>query len=142
MGSFSLFHWLVVGVIGFIAYLILRPKPRSSAMSGPGNFALDIVGESHYQDALGAIAGSKTEDGVSVRCEATLVLDNANPHDKKAVRVDIARRTVGYLSRENARRYRAGNPNRSQTVPAMIVGGWDRGRDDEGMFGVKLDYNL
>jgi hypothetical protein len=142
MGSFSLFHWLVVGVIGFIAYLVLRPKPKSTVIAGPGSFELDIVGESHFQETLGAVAGGKTEEGVSVRCEATLVLDDANIHDKKAVRVEIAGRTVGHLSRENAHRYRAGTPAKRQKVHALIVGGWDRGRYDEGLFGVKLDYSL
>lgn len=141
MGSFSIFHWVIVGIIAYALYLAFRPANRTPA-SGPGLFALDIVGESSYQSVLSAIAGGKTEEGVRKICEATLVLDNGNRHDNKAVRVEIRGRTVGHLSRQDARRYRAGNPKKSERVPALIIGGWDRGRYDEGMFGVKLDCSL
>ena len=37
---------------------------------------------------------------------AVLVLDDDNPYDNKAVRVEIDGYLVGHLSRENARQYR------------------------------------
>jgi hypothetical protein len=79
--------------------------------------------------------------------EATLVHDDNNPYDNKAIRVDIAGMTVGYLSREDARQYRklleeAGYAGIPAICPAMIVGGWNRGGDNIGHFGVRLDLPL
>lgn len=52
--------------------------------------------------------------------EAQLVLDDDNPYDPKAVRIDIRGETVGHLSRELARDYRDGNVNETsgtRTIP-------------------------
>ena len=126
-------------------------RPRASAtppiqaeLPGPGEFRVEVVGESHYQQALEAICGGRCEEGHEYECTAVLVLENNNPYDNKAVRVDIEGYCTGYLSRENARAYRkelkkAGYPNLTASCDAMIVGGWDRGRDDQGHFGVRLD---
>lgn len=113
-------------------------------LSGPGTFSIQIVGESHYQDAIEAICGGRTEDGVNMIMNAVLIHEDDNPHDNKAVRVDIEGMTVGYLDRNNAREYRqklkkAGYPGMNAKCSALIVGGWDRGEDDRGFFGVKLD---
>ncbi len=113
-------------------------------LPGPGTYSLDIVGESKYQAVLSAICGGCTEDGHEKLVEATLIHEDDNPYDNKAIRVDIRGKTVGYLSRENARQYReklreAGYPCMIATCSAMIVGGWDRGDGDKGYFGVKLD---
>ena len=68
--------------------------------------------------------------------------------DPKAVRIEIEGETVGYLSRENARDYRdalrrAGHPRLARaTCKANIRGGWDRGPDDRGHFGVWLDIPI
>lgn len=114
---------------------------ENQEIPGDGSFALEIVGESHYQEALEAICGGRTEEGWFKEVEATLIYEDSNPHDDHAVRVDIQGRTVGYLKREHARQVR--EQIRSDCPPltcrAMIVGGWDRGEDDRGFFGVKLD---
>ena len=79
--------------------------------------------------------------------EAQLVLENDNPHDSMAVRVDIQGQTVGYLSREHARQYRrqlerAGYPSTDAYCNARIRGGWDRGEGDQGQYGVFLDLPI
>jgi hypothetical protein len=117
------------------------------AIAGPGKFALAVVGESRYQKNLETICGPRCEDGVDHSAEATLVLEDANPHDASAVRVDIAGLTVGYLSREHARQYRselakAGQPRVMATCAAKIRGGWDRGPRNRGDFGVWLDLPM
>jgi len=61
----------------------------SAHLRGSGAFALPIVGESHYQEALEAICGPRSDEGEDRRVEARLVLENDNPHDSMAVRVDI-----------------------------------------------------
>lgn len=115
--------------------------------NGGGAFAIDVVGESHYQKELSKICGGKTENGYQYYCTAHLILENDNPHDDQAVRVDISGYSVGYLSRKNARKFRkllaVATPGVDVYVaqcPALIVGGWssDDG-EDQGHFGVKLD---
>lgn len=118
-------------------------KPMAN-LPGPGTYSIDIVGESKYQSALEVICGGRTEESQKKIVEAMLVHEDDNPYDNKAIRVDIQGRTVGYLSRQDARQYRkklteAGYPGINATCSAMIVGGWERPGGDKGHFGVKLD---
>lgn len=105
---------------------------------------LDVVGESHYQDALEEIAGGKEEESAHIETRACLIPDVDNPYDPNAVGVLIDDLLVGYVSRDIAlklhpvlmdlferRRY-------ILSCPAVIVGGWYRGDGDEGSFGVQL----
>jgi hypothetical protein len=108
---------------------------------GPGKYAADVVGESHYLDRL---AGGKTEDGHELDTEAMLILEENNPYDENAVAVSIDGEIVGHLSRENAVQHRAqlkvaGFHTAVAIVNARIVGGWKRAGGDEGYYGVKLD---
>jgi hypothetical protein len=113
-------------------------------LRGDGDYFTDVVGESHYQPWIERVVGGRTGESAEHYTDADLVLEDANPHDPKAVRVDVHGGTVGYLSREDARAYRRwvtathGRPM-GATCPAVIVGGWDRGGGDRGHFGVKLD---
>lgn len=133
--------------MGLLGWLTGRSSPRSrvdAALPGPGDFAVDVVGESRYQDALAIAAGGRTADGCEKIVDAVLVLEDSNPHDPKAVQVLIGGKVCGYLSRDNARAYRkqlqrAGHPNITASCKAIIVGGWDRGKGDCGHFGVRLD---
>jgi len=142
---------LVILAIAAIACLVLRSRlvrnavPSSQAhLPGPGTYAFDVVGESHYQNALEAICGGRSEDSAEHRTQATLSLEDSNPHDKQAVRVDIGGETVGYLSRKDGRAYckqltQFGHGQILCKCDAMVVGGWRRSRSDQGHFGVKLD---
>ena len=60
---------------------------------------VDVVGESHYQDALEEICGGRTKYDVYKRVKATLIPEDDNPVDPLAVRVEIEGRTVGYLNK-------------------------------------------
>lgn len=75
-----------------------------------GREDLEVVGESHYQENLWQIAGGRHNPEARVRCEiyALLVPEDDNPHDANAVAVWIQGLKVGYLSREDAQRYRPG----------------------------------
>ncbi len=112
--------------------------------NGPGTYSVDVVGESHYQQALEGICGGRTENSQRLVVEAFLVFEDDNPHDSKAVRIFIQGKTVGYLDRETARSFRKQIGAIRMTgvaakCSAIIVGGWDRGGGDRGYFGVKLD---
>lgn len=111
---------------------------------GNGAFLTEVVGESHYQAALASAAGGRSFDGVDVVVVASLVPEDHNPHDPNAVCVKINDRTVGYLSRADAKRFRveaatAIAQGLAVHCQANIRGGWDRGDGDRGHFGVWLD---
>lgn len=117
-------------------------------IQGAGLFACPIVGESHYQKALELVCGGRTEEGEDDRpVTACLVYEPTNTYDSLAVRVDIGGLPVGYLSREIARAFRkavevaGGEPLTEFEVAAVVRGGWDRGPDDQGFYGVWLDLD-
>ncbi len=66
----------------------------------------DIVGESYYQDSIKSLAGPNGEYVRNKKYQAFLMLEDDNPHDSQAVRVDIEGMTVGYLGRDDARSFR------------------------------------
>lgn len=108
---------------------------------------LDVVGESHYQDALHEICGGRTSDGADHLCTASLVPEPDNIYDENAVAVVIDGQKVGHLAKPMARGLQPvllwwhstkGSP---LTCPARIVGGWRRG-DDVGNFGVRIEFDV
>ncbi len=131
--------------MGLFSWLFGNSRPAVQGhLPGPGTFNVEVVGEAQYQSALSKICGGKQPNGVQHRTQATLVLEDANTYDPQAVRVDISGQTVGYLSRKDARDYRRsirqqGYPELTASCVAIINGGWDRGQDDQGHFGVRLD---
>lgn len=105
------------------------------------DYAVAIVGESHRQEALEDLCGGRDTESAHLTVTARLVREDDNPHDEQAVQVIVQGRHVGYLSRADARRYRA-LPTAPAEVPALIVGGWDRGDRDVGHYGVRLALRL
>lgn len=80
------------------------PPPASTEWMNWRN--VEVVGESHYQDALWAATGlKKTSERVQCQCIAELVLEPDNPVDPRAIMVQVRGKCVGYLSRGVARRY-------------------------------------
>ena len=79
------------------------PTPRTTLLVG--GRLVNVAGESHYQEALREIVGSRGPGEVAVDTEAVLVPEPSNPHDPKAVMVQIDRKLVGYLPREEAVAY-------------------------------------
>lgn len=129
----------------------LKPKPAKPTVlaikvtarrADAGRFKQEIVGESHYQKELEKFCGKRTEEGENRIVEAHIIPDDKNPHDKLAVRIEIAGHTVGHLSHEDALAYRARlkREGRSGTVTcqAKIRGGWKR-KSGIGSYGVWLD---
>ena len=147
----ALIIWLTIGK-GFMEGLrgsgptSLRPE---DVFRWPpeGEYDFDIVGESNYQPALKALAGDHGEESADKECTALIVPEDNNPHDGSAVRVDIDGSTVGYLSREDARRFRrrlgAKKMGKNPTCcAAMVVGGFRLKNGLLASYGVKLDIKL
>lgn len=62
----------------------------------PANF---ISGESHYSEALTALAGPPREAGYLIPVTVSLLRDPANRHDRNAFRALIDAHQVGHLAR-------------------------------------------
>ena len=75
-----------------------------------GRENLEVVGEASYQDNLWRIVGGRRSPDGRVREDvfAVLAAEPDNPYDANAVAVWIQGLKVGYLSREDAQRYRPG----------------------------------
>lgn len=124
----------------------LRPavKQVNHTWDGTGDFDFDVVGESNYQAALAALAGTHGDRSPDKECQAALVPEDNNRYDNKAVRVDIDGRTVGYLSKDEARSFRrrlGAKQLSGQTThcAAVIVGGYRMKNGERASYGVKLD---
>jgi len=133
-----------MGLFSWLLCLLGSSKSDKPVANLPGNgsYLCNVVGESNYQVALEKICGGYSENGHEKIVLATLIQEDDNHYDSKAVRVDINGMTVGYLSRENARQYRQRlKRGITATCSARIVGGWDRGGGNKGYFGVKLDLS-
>lgn len=104
---------------------------------------VEVVGESYYQPALERAAGGRNEWSAREPVDAMLVPEFHNPTDKNAIAVYVDGAVVGHLSRRIAPSYRpvverAWGMGFVLTCGAVVVGGWDRGGDDRGSFGIVL----
>lgn len=118
--------------------------PGTVWVLGDGRYSVDAVGESNYQDALEKVVGGRRPRGVDKRVTAELVPEDDNPYDSKAVAVLIDGLKVGYLSRGQARIFRAEAGDGLKSAKRILCrgrirGGWNRGPRDQGHFGVTLD---
>jgi len=119
-------------------------KSESTTVTLPGDSEVRVVGESAYQDVLLELTGGRRHyGGVRMEKVARLVPEPDNPADPEAIAVTIAGRTVGYLSRPDAARYRATigaaiDRSGEASCAAVLVGGWEREHDNVGLFGVRL----
>jgi hypothetical protein len=65
-------------------------------LRGNGSYDFSLVGVSRYLPNLAKIYGTGHSDDEGKVVDAVLILDNTNPKDKNAVRVEIKGQTVGY----------------------------------------------
>jgi hypothetical protein len=118
----------------------------SDVMLRGGGHDLEVVGESHYQDALWRVVGGRTTERIRTQVQVVLRAENDNPYDPNAISVWIDGMIVGYLSREDAGAYRSGLLNlqartgKSIALTGVIVGGGIRD-DGPGYLGVWLWHN-
>lgn len=138
-------------LLWWISRLSAKIDRRAAApavmLPGNGEFECEVRGESHYQPALERAAGRRTTEAVEHYCDALLLPEPNNRHDRHAIAVYINGLQVGYISRDFAQEVgrlmrRQAGPGASVGARAVIRGGWDRGMSDRGQFGVWLDIPL
>jgi hypothetical protein len=104
-----------------------------------GDSPVEVVGESFHQDELlGLTGGHRRFGGVDVETVVDLV-----PIEGDGIEVRVGDGVVGYLSSADAERLQGMisesiDLNGFASCRASIRGGWDRGGEDVGMFGVTL----
>lgn len=104
--------------------------------------SLKIAGTMQAQDALRAIAGGNSEFSANARIRVIVEEEDNNIHDSNAVKISFQGNTLGYLSRKDAKTYRAdlarhGLKGKKGNASADIVGGWIDD-DSSGHFGLRL----
>jgi predicted Zn-ribbon and HTH transcriptional regulator len=124
-----------------------RPVEKVNATLYSGHETLEVVGESHYQEALWEIVGGRTSEPVRFEALALLIPNPDNEFDANAIEVWIDGLLVGHLSRQDAAAYRPGLirlMQHSEVPPvalhAVVVGGGRRG-SGLGYLGVFLDHD-
>lgn len=103
---------------------------------------IEIAGESYYQEALVNIFGAYHQESQEIECEAKLVRDSRNSHDKNAIKCFINNLHVGFVNREDAEEIAYSMDKRNLSifkVSATVRGGWKRGKGDQGMYGVVVN---
>jgi hypothetical protein len=70
-----------------------------------GDSLVPVVGTSHYQPALVELSGRQGDEEIRIEKVAVLVPEPDNPYDPNAIAVHIDRQLVGYLSRDENRRW-------------------------------------
>ena len=103
---------------------------------GDDTFEQEVVGEAHYQETLRKLAGGERRKYTTAR----LVCESDNKFDAQSVRVEIGGKTIGHLSRDDARAHRVLLRKSRQTgalveLPAVIVTG------ERGVSGVYLSVS-
>lgn len=109
-----------------------------------GEFLYDVVGTSHYQRTLKSLVGDHGDRESKQIFRATITPESDNPHDPKAVRIDIDGNEVGYMARDDARSFRRRLGAKKMTdrvtfCSARIVGGYVRRSGERVSYGVRLD---
>ncbi|HEX4733549.1 MAG TPA: HIRAN domain-containing protein [Thermoleophilaceae bacterium] len=87
-----------------------------------GDEIVRVAGTSHYQEALRPLSGRKGDEQVRVQRVALLVPEPDNPHDPNAIAVTIDGQLVGYLSRDENKRWLDVVSGTEVGAEAMIAG--------------------
>jgi hypothetical protein len=109
---------------------------------GNRDFAVKAVGESFYDSHLRQLCGPAEDHMRQLVKTAILILEDDNPYDASAVRVDVDGLTVGHLSRNDAKRFRAACASRgARQFPcaALLISLRGNAASD---YGVRLDLYI
>ena len=111
-------------------------------LSGDATYRFKVAGVSHYQDAIRSIAGTEGLKGKEVYCDAVIVHELNNLHDKNACSVTIGRHKVGYMFKGDAKDLVIGMNAKGEATgftvgcKALINGGWVSTDGYKGKYGV------
>ena len=148
---------LALVAVGLIAYFRYRRPTRSGdsppaagkpgqfpRIRGPGRFATQVVGESHYRASFLELTRRHQPDVDSESFgDAVLTLEENNPHDANAVSVTLEGLPVGHLDRAMAKDFRAALKRDGLTQFRQFACGarlyWG---GDEEIFSVSLDLPI
>jgi len=141
--------------VGFLRKLLAGseqppPKPRPTTSAGPspqkmsvalldgGTVSLEVVGESYYQDNIGALVERLGREVVAV-----LKHEPHNEYDSNAIAVMVGGLKVGHLGRDDASRYLAGLKalEQAEGLPIALRGRIVGGDPDRPSFGVWLSHD-
>lgn len=134
---------LVFGYLGYLA--LVNANPRNPVVDRHIEFdryCTEVTGESFYQRNFKKVSGGRTYDGFELEVTAVLLCDDGNVHDRNAVMVLVNGLQVGHLPRSFAQKYREVYGSECISCNGFIAGGWDRGYDDIGHFGITLALPL
>lgn len=103
----------------------LKGLPMPSLFSGDYAFQLAAVGESSYKSTMNALLPPETRGAERFRVYTKVNLrpESTNKYDANAVVVLLCGKTVAYLAREDAKRYRSAHGETAHTAWAVIIGG-------------------
>ena len=87
-----------------------------------GDELVRVVGTSHYQDALITLTGREGDEEVRIEKIAVFVPEPDNPHDPNAIALHIDGQLVGYLSRDDNKRWLDVIAGHRIGAEAMIAG--------------------
>lgn len=98
-------------------------------------FQFDIVGESDYQSSISELIKPHKNKTKIPALDAYIIPEDTNPDDDKAIRIDIGKYTVGYLSKKDARSFRrrlAAKKLRNQVTKCKaIINGASRSKNSK-----------
>lgn len=115
-------------------------QPVMPRINGNGRYAVEVVGESHYQRSFEALLGALAYTEGEMTGDAVLQLQDNNPHDSQAVAVFVQGRQVGHLGRDMARTFRkALQRDGFGHLTEVAAGCRIYGGGSDGLFSVRLD---
>jgi len=87
--------------------VLYEPRnPKTDPRPWDGRTSVKVAGESYRQDELVRITGRRGSEAIKLDgVDLELVCEPDNPHDPRAVKVQVEGLHVGYLSKGNARTY-------------------------------------
>ena len=126
--------------MGFLSGLFGQSPKEDVSITGKDRFDGQVVGTRYYEKNLEKICHGFTDDHITT---ALLIYDDFNAHDNMAIKVEIANKVVGHLSRAEAPHYRDkmcsnGHAGKTAGCKAKITARWNSD-DREGSYGVYLD---
>jgi len=131
--------------MGFFSNILA--KKEAIFIQGNDTYTLEIVEESNHQNHLKRVCGGYSKEGSNHEETAELHYHKKKSESEHSIRVIIKKKPVGYLSSDDAKRYkkrlkRLGEEGIVIQCNAKIFGGTKLGLFDRSSFEVWLDLSI